>query len=54
MGYLKHPVSPHPPEHLQQFHTPVGPVKIRKGRFGGLKTGMAKLSKLSRILQKNF
>lgn len=42
-GYLKQPISPHPVP-AQQFHTPQGPVKIRRSRISILKTGMQKLT----------
>lgn len=42
-GYLKQPISPHPPP-APQFHTPQGPVKIRRSRISILKTGMQKLT----------
>lgn len=42
-GYLKQPISPHPPA-TQQFHTPQGPVKIRKSRISMFKSGMQKLA----------
>uniref|UniRef100_A0A183UHX5 Actin-binding lim zn-finger protein limatin involved in axon guidance n=1 Tax=Toxocara canis TaxID=6265 RepID=A0A183UHX5_TOXCA len=41
--YLKHPIAPHPPQPAQ-FHTPQGPVKIRKSRMSMLKTGMQRLT----------
>lgn len=42
--YLKQPISPHPNQPIQ-FHTPQGPIKIRKSRLSMLKTGMQRLSK---------
>ncbi|VDP14873.1 unnamed protein product [Soboliphyme baturini] len=43
MGYLKQPVSPHPPQ-TPQFHTPQGKeVKIRRSRISMFKSGMQKL-----------
>lgn len=49
LGYLKHPIEPHPalPE---QFHIPKAPVKIRKSRISMLKTGMQKLGKATFLL----
>ncbi|VDK44128.1 unnamed protein product [Anisakis simplex] len=41
--YLKHPIAPHPPQPAQ-FHTPQGPIKIRKSRMSMLKTGMQRLT----------
>uniref|UniRef100_A0A914VGH2 Actin-binding LIM protein 1 n=1 Tax=Plectus sambesii TaxID=2011161 RepID=A0A914VGH2_9BILA len=41
--YLKHPIEPHPPPPAQ-FHTPQGPVKIRRSRMSMLKTGMQRLT----------
>ncbi|VDN91078.1 unnamed protein product, partial [Brugia pahangi] len=41
--YLKQPIPPHPPQ-LAQFHTPQGPIKIRKSRLSMLKTGMQRLT----------
>lgn len=43
LGYLKHPIEPHP-QPPEQFHIPKAPVKIRKSRISMLKTGMQKLS----------
>ncbi|VDO81227.1 unnamed protein product, partial [Onchocerca flexuosa] len=41
--YLKQPIPPHPPQPAQ-FHTPQGPIKIRKSRLSMLKTGMQRLT----------
>lgn len=42
-SYLKQPIGPHPPE-PPNFHTPKGPVKIRRARVSMLKTGMMRLT----------